>query len=145
MSNRTYSRSNFVAALRSDRATPSEIREERLRVGAGRSLSTGIALSAWRGRSARRYVVGVHDLASVDAGDLADAVTLAVSRDAAGLAHIVRATADIDPTGVAIWLDSVRRAGATEIHTHRLATTTAERTAVVVDLTAGHHVAGLAA
>lgn len=143
MSNRTYSRSNFVAALRADRATPCEVREERLRTALPRR--SGIAISAWRGRSARRYVVGIHDLAGFDAADAADAVILAVARDAAGLAHILRATADIDPTGVAIWLDSVRRAGATEIHTHRLATTTAERKAVVVDLTTGHHVAGLAA
>lgn len=143
MSNRSYSRSNFLAALRADRATPSEIREERLRTGLPHR--SGIALSAWRGRSARRYVVGIHDLTGFDASDVADAVILAVARDAAGLARIVRATADIDPTSVAIWLDSVRRAGATEIHAHRLATTTAERTAVVVDLTAGRHVAGLAA
>lgn len=143
MSNRTYSRSNFVAALRADRATPSEIREERLRTSLPRR--SGIALSAWRGRSARRYVVGIHDFADFDAADTADAVILAVARDAAGLAQILRATADIDPTSVAIWLDSVAPARRTEIHAHRLATDAAERTAVVVDLTAGRHVAGLAA
>lgn len=142
-SRRTLSWSTALSDLRADRETPNPVREERLRTGLRRH--SGIALSAWRGRSARRYVVGIHDLAGFDLADFSDAVILAVARDAAGFGQILRATADLDPIGFAMWLDSVRRAGATEIHTHRFAETAAERTAVVFDLTDGRDAPSLAA
>lgn len=145
MSDRTFSQSSFLRDLRADRETPCEVREERLRTMAGLRGTAAPALSAWRGRSGRRYVVGVVEIAQASADEFSETVVLAISRDEAGLGHIIRATADTDPTSIEIWLAVARRAGAVEIHIHRLGETTAARTAVVIDLTEGHDVVGLAA
>lgn len=103
MARRTLSWSSALRDLKSDRASRPAVREERLRSG----------LSAWRGRSGRRYVVGVHP---VTAEDHAPAVVLAVARDAAGIARIVTLSE------------------ATELHVHRLAETDEARAAMVEDL-----------
>lgn len=128
--------------LRNDRADRPVVREERLRTMAGLRGTPSLALSAWRGRSGARYVVGIHDISSGALDDLTNTVVLAVVRTGAA-SRILRATADIDSADSPRWIDSVRRGGATEIHVHRLAETAAERRAVVVDLTAASAVASL--
>ena len=46
-------------------------------------------LSSWRGRSGRRYVVGVHPLSASEIFELANAVILAVRRDGDGAARLI--------------------------------------------------------
>lgn len=112
------------------------MREERLRATAG--LRGGsLALSSWRGRSGRRYVVGVHPLSEAEGLDVTEAVIIAVRRDGDGAAHVV----DIATTGAtprqgarARWIAAVRARGATEMHVHRLAEGEEERRAVIEDL-----------
>ena len=117
--------------LQSDRQSHPPIREERLRSTAGLRGTPAVALSAWRGRSGRRYVVGVHDMTADVIADLGPAVAAAVTRNATGQASIVNVTALAD----AAWVAAARAAGATELHVHRLAETDAECAAVVRDLT----------
>jgi len=122
--------------LRNDRARRAGVREERLRATAG--LRTAEPLSSWRGRSGRRYIVGVHSLAEADVFDVADAVILAVKRDEGGTAHVIDiATARSCPSGQARarWMADVQDRGATEMHVHRLAHDDREQRAVVEDLT----------
>jgi hypothetical protein len=123
--------------LRQDRARRMDVREERLRATAG--LKAGPALSSWRGRSGRRYIVGVQSLAETDILDVADAVILAVRRDGDGTAHvvdIVTAGPKRNETARSRWLTGVQGLGATEIHIHRLADGETERRAIVDDLRA---------
>ena len=111
------------------------IREERLRSTA--ALRHSLPLTSWRGRSGRRYVVGVHACGEPDLADVTDAVVIAVERDGDGRARLVgasapgRRTARLSRLG---WLDAARRSGATELHVHRLADSEAERHAVLADL-----------
>ena len=63
------------------------MREERLRATAG--LRSSPALSSWRGRSGRRYVVGVHPLDAAEVMDVTDAVIIAVRRDAGGASSVI--------------------------------------------------------
>lgn len=143
MSNRrSLSWSAALRDLRADRTARPEVREERLTALSSVRGLAGLKLSAWRGRSGERYVVGVHDLAAAASEDLTGTVVLAVVREGAS-SRILRATADLAACDVALWIDSVRRAGASEIHVHRLAETVAERHAVVIDLTGAGRVAGL--
>src|SRR5689334_5354620 len=121
--------------LRGERARRAGVREERLRATAG--LRGGLPLSAWRGRSGRRYVVGVHALDETELLDVTDAVVLAVRRGDDGVAQVVAAAA----AGKAPrerarlgWMSRVRARGATEMHVHRLAEDEAERLAVLADL-----------
>ena len=115
------------------------MREERLKTTTGLKGSPGLRLSSWRGRSGRRYVVGIHGLGDSDLAErLAEmeAVVLAVRRDAAGTASLVAASAETTPRE-ALARRFVHRAGeggATEFHVHRLAETTAERRAILADL-----------
>lgn len=107
MARRTLSWSSALRDLKADRASRPDVREERLRSGPHHNLS------AWRGRSGRRYVVGVHPVTDTDHGE---AVVIAVARDAAGIARIVTL------------------GEATELHVHRLAETDEDRAAVAGDL-----------
>ena len=111
------------------------VREERLRAAAGLRHAS-LILSSWRGRSGRRYVVGVHPLAAADLRELTDAVLLAVKRDPDGTAHLVDVAAGPAAEGVgpATWVSAVEAQGATEMHVHRLAETEEERRAALVDL-----------
>ena len=60
--------------LRQERARPEGVREERLRATTG--LLRGLDLTSWRGRSGRRYIVGVHPLTEGELLDrLADSLT----------------------------------------------------------------------
>lgn len=105
------------------------VREERLRATAG--VTAGSELSSWRGRSGRRYVVGIHPLCLAEIGEADDAVLIAVRRDGEGGAHLVDAAVSDAP---AAWLAAMRSGGATELHVHRLAAGEAGRRAVVQDL-----------
>jgi hypothetical protein len=116
-SRRTLHWSVAVHGMKAGRAARQPVREERLRSGA-----TG-DLTAWRGRSGRRYVCSVYPASAVSDLDLvgdAAALVLAVARNAAGSAALLA-------------IGSVP-AGATELHVHRLAETADERAAAVGDL-----------
>ena len=114
------------------------MREERLRATAGLRQAP-LPLSSWRGRSGRRYVVGVHALDEAEILAVTEAVILAVRRDESGTAHVIDiATADSQPSGEARarWMSRVRSAGATEMHVHRLAEGERERREILADLCA---------
>ncbi|GEO99214.1 hypothetical protein [Methylobacterium haplocladii] len=113
------------------------MREERLRTIASLRGTPALTLSAWRGRSGRRYVVGIHDLVEPDLMEMGDAVVIAVRRDGAGIAQPVSVTTSGDSPRERLmqgWLAHVARRGATEMHVHRLADGEDERRAVVADL-----------
>ena len=121
--------------LRNDRTRRAGVLGERLKATAG--LRGSIALSSWRGRSGRRYVVGVHPLSEAEILELNNAVVIAVRRDGDGTAGIVDiATVGARPPGRARagWVAAVRARGATEMHVHRLAVEEAERRAIIDDL-----------
>jgi hypothetical protein len=112
------------------------VREERLRATAGLRQAS-LPLSSWRGRSGRRYIVGVHPLAEPDVLDVIDAVIIAVRRDQNGTAHVIDiATAGSRPSQEARtrWMTEVQAQGATEMHVHRLAESDEERRAIMDDL-----------
>jgi hypothetical protein len=117
-----------------DRAGRASIREERLRATAGLREP---GLTSWRGRSGRRYVVGIHAVSEADLADLTSAVLIAVGRDGDGTATVLSVAAPRSTTSPRVrlrWLSRVRSRGATEMHVHRLAETDEERRAVVADL-----------
>jgi hypothetical protein len=120
--------------LREDEA-PDGVREERLRATSG--LLRGLDLTSWRGRSGRRYVVGVHPLTEGELLDVTEAVILAVRRDADGAARLVAAAAagpELRPQARRAWIARVKSRGASELHIHRLAAGASERAAIVADL-----------
>ena len=111
------------------------MREERLR--AMTELRGALELSSWRGRSGRRYVVGIHPLSESEILDVTDAVVLAVSRDGEGTAHLIDVAAagvQVRPSSRRSWMKKARERGATELHVHRLANGEAERAAIISDL-----------
>ena len=115
------------------------MREERLRTTTTLREGLGPRLSSWRGRSGRRYVVGIHGLGDVDLAERLtemEAVVLAVRRDAAGTACLVAASSGATPREVLAprFLHRAGESGATEFHVHRLAETSAERRAILADL-----------
>lgn len=136
---RAVSWSAAMRDLENGRGEKADVREETLRTAAGLRGSGGLRLSAWRGRSGRRYVVGVHALDAADGAEVADAVVIAVRRDEAGLAQVI----DVASTGSAAravpeaWIRRASDRGATEMHVHRLAEGAAERRAIVDDLVVG--------
>lgn len=97
------------------------------------------SLSAWRGRSGRRYVVGIHELSEAELADLGEAVVIAVRRDGAGIAEAVAIAASGNGARERLhrnWLARARQKGATEMHVHRLAESEEARRTVIADLTA---------
>jgi len=112
-------------------------REERLRTMAGLRGTPALALSAWRGTSGRRYVVGIHQASAVDAEELVEAVVIAVRRDGVGnddgIAKRVRVECCADLTAARAFVDGQPKT-VTEFHVHRLATDAVERAAVLADL-----------
>jgi hypothetical protein len=126
-----------MSSLRHEPAARSAVREERLRATA--ALREGSArLSAWRGRSGRRYVVSIHPLGDAALQDATGAVVLAVAREPEGPARLVRAASvEADATSAfrRSFIAEARARGATELHVHRLVDDPAERRAVVADLT----------
>jgi hypothetical protein len=122
--------------FRHERARRAGVREERLRATAGLRHDT-LALSSWRGRSGRRYIVGIHPLVESDVLDVTDAILIAVRRDEEGIAHVI----DVAAAGSrprerarARWMNRAKARGATEMHVHRLAEGDRERRAIVEDL-----------
>lgn len=105
---RTIDLSRALRDLSAERIQRPAVREEPLRGTAAASLT------AWRGRSGRRYVCSIRDPQSWD-GD-PSAVVVPVRRDARGVAAICA-------------LDA-----AAELHVHRLAETETERAAARADL-----------
>ncbi|WP_267423461.1 hypothetical protein [Methylobacterium sp. GC_Met_2] len=147
MSNRTISWAAALRELKADRSVRSSIREERLRTNAGLRGEPALAMSVWRGRSGRRYVVVVQPLDAPDQVAEHAAVILAVARDEQGHASIVAARAcDAGDPGFLGWLAACAALDARELHAYRLAETRSERAEIAADLggpTAGT-VAGVA-
>ncbi|AWV18786.1 hypothetical protein A3862_27290 [Methylobacterium sp. XJLW] len=116
-------------------STPETLpREEYLRSSRGLRGTPALPLSAWRGASGRRYLVGVHQAQGFEAAEAAEAVCLAVKRNNAGIAELVSVAMNLGPTGTEVWLRRAKKSGATEIHVHRLCESASERTAVAEDL-----------
>jgi hypothetical protein len=135
MTNRRHiSWSAAMYALDQDRTPAAPIREHPLR--ATSRFGAGVALTAWRGHSGRRYVVTILPLTREDAFEVTAGVALAVRRDAGGIATLiaVRACSQGD-LGFLGWLAACCQRGATELHVHTLAQGEAGRTAAVADLT----------
>ena len=133
---RTLSWSTAMRDVRAERSGRAAIREERLRATAG-LRETPLALTSWRGRSGRRYVVGIHPLEDAEIAQLSEAVILAVRRDPDGTAHVLdlaAAGSRLGEPGRGRWMRAMRDRGATEIHVHRLAESEEERRAVIEDL-----------
>lgn len=134
---RALSWSAALRDLKDDRIRRQDVREERLRTTAGLRGSPALALSAWRGRSGKRYVVGVHTLDEPDLSEIGEAVVMAVRRDTAGIAQLVSVASSGESPREHLqrtWLTRVRKSGATEMHVHRLAEDEAARAAIVEDL-----------
>lgn len=124
--------------MRHDRIARALVREERLRATAG--LREQPALTSWRGKSGRRYVVGIHPANEPDIADVTDAVLIAVQRSGDGTAEVL----DVAAPGALTsrrqrqrWVSRMRDRGATELHIHRLAESESDRLAVVADLALG--------
>lgn len=134
---RALSWSAALRDLKDDRTRRQDVREERLKTNAGLRGAPALPLSAWRGRSGRRYVVGVHPAGGFDLDAMAEAVVIAVRRDESGIAEMLSVASSKESPRDHLrrtWLDRVRHGGATEMHVHRLADTEAERSAIVEDL-----------
>ena len=70
---RTIPWSAAMRDMRNERVRRAGVREERLRATTG--VKGALALSSWRGRSGRRYLVGIHSLSETDIiNDLRDDV-----------------------------------------------------------------------
>ena len=144
MSNRTISWAAALRELKADRAARSPIREERLRTKAGLRDAPALAMSVWRGRSGRRYVVVVQPLDTPHSVAEHAAVVLAVARDEHGQASIVAARAcEAGDPGFLGWLAACAGLRARELHAYRLAETRCERAEIAADL--GGPRAGIAA
>jgi hypothetical protein len=134
---RALSWSAALRDLKDDRSRRQDVREERLKTTAGLRGSPALPLSAWRGRSGRRYVVGVHSAGGFDLDEVGQAVVIAVRRDDTGIAEMVSVASSSESPRDHLrrtWLDRVRGRGATEMHVHRLAESETERAAIVEDL-----------
>jgi hypothetical protein len=104
-------------------------------------LEGSLSLSSWRGRSGRRYVVGIHGFAELGVEDLAGAVLIAVRRDGQGIARVVDVACGEtgrDEAERKAWLDAMCLRGAQEVHIHLLATDAAARNEIAEDLREGH-------
>ncbi|MER2263538.1 hypothetical protein [Methylobacterium oxalidis] len=110
--------------------------EAPLRTVAALRGTPALALSAWRGASGRRYVVGIHPVDVVSIEECGPAVVLAVRREPIGLATLM-AVEIAEGAGVrnaTAWIRNVRAHGCNEIHIHRLCEGDAERAALLHDL-----------
>lgn len=110
------------------------MKEERLRAPIVQRGSSALAVSAWRGASGLRYVVGVHPAEDFGPEEAAEAVCIAVERDKAGIARLLSVGTGMAASDAERWLRQARKAGASEIHVHRLCDGPAERSAVAADL-----------
>jgi hypothetical protein len=137
MNRRTMEWSSAMRDLRHEPSSCVAVREEPLRAAEG--LRPGsLPLSAWRGRSGRRYIVAIHPLTEASLLDADGAVVLAVGREEGGAARVVSTTSAEPEMGSvprARFLHDAGARGATELHVHRLADGRLERRAAVADLT----------
>lgn len=112
-------------------------REEMLKSSCGLRGAPAIPVSAWRGTSGRRYVVGIHNASTMDAEELLEAVVIAVRRDGVGnddgIAKRVRVECCADLTAARAFIEGQPKA-VTEFHVHRLAADASERAAILADL-----------
>src|SRR5215204_5535329 len=108
---------------------PAGVHEERLRAVAG--LRGVFDLTSWRGRSGRRYVVGVQPITESDAAEVSEGVLIAVRCDAERVARLVDVVA-AEPAFRA----AERKAWAARMRDHR---------AVVADLSGEPDLAALTA
>lgn len=137
MSNRPpISWSSALRELKSDRLKRQPVREERLRTTQGLRGAPALALSAWRGQSGRRYVVGVHPIDTFDVSEAGQAVVLFVRRDADGISALASGADSPDTLDAGLLVTRAMLAGCTEIHIHRLAEDAAERMGILADLNA---------
>lgn len=130
-----------LRALKADRQAREPVRHERLRGRSFTHISGLNALSVWRGRSGRRYIVVVYTRAQLDCRladtqtDLAEAVILAVRTNTTpGLVSIIAASEGLCGPNAANWLASMARVGIDEFHVHRLAPSLTDRTAILLDV-----------
>lgn len=135
MSNCTISWAAALRELKANRAARPPVREERLRTNYSSRGAPALAMSVWRGRSGRRYVVIVQPLDTPHLVAEHAAVILAVARDKQGQASIVavRSCEAGDP-GFLGWLAACAGLGARELHAYRLAEIWSERTEIAADL-----------
>lgn len=133
MSNRRMSWASALRDIKSDRSARGEVREERLRTPS----TAGFPMSCWRGQSGRRYVVSVYPAAPAVMDDCdVQHCLIFVARDADGIGRVVGCASGVSPFAARraeVLRDAIRE-GATEIHTHRLCESDAERFALVGDL-----------
>ena len=112
-------------------------REEMLRTGRGYRGYPALPVSAWRGWSGRRYVVGIHQAQGFDVDEAIEAVVIAVRRDGTGfddgIAKLVRVECCADLAAARAFVDGQPKT-VTEFHVHRIAADAAERAAILADL-----------
>jgi AraC-like DNA-binding protein len=134
MSNKTISWAAALRDLKSDRAPRAEVREERLKTTAGLRGTPALPLSAWRGRSGFRYIVGVHPTAGFSDDTAVPCVMLAVRRNADGIAERLLVSEIADDATLCTFAMLAEQVGASELHVHRLCGSDAERAAMIQDL-----------
>ncbi len=115
--------------LEADRAERPDIREESLR-----NLSHGARMSAWRGKSGRRYVSAVREAGDPLLTATGNSVLFAVHRDERGVASVVSVACDLDGRSYREWRADVLAAGAGEIHVHSLGDSPEVRKAIAEDV-----------
>lgn len=99
---------------------------------AGNAL--GERFRAWRGASGRRYVFSVYDRQSQPAFEHAVAVAVAVEEDGASRIVLVEDTGCFPELVLARALEGIAVDREIEFHIHLLATSRADRAAVIADL-----------
>ena len=128
--------SSVLRDLKGDLNARQPVLEERLRAAQGLRGTAALALSAWRGQSTKRYVVGVHPIDSFDPADALGAVVLFIARNDAGQSRIVYGARDLNAVAINGMADIAKSDGCTEVHVHRLAEAVGERAAILSDLAA---------
>lgn len=125
MSNKRISWSSALRDIRSDHLARPAVREERLRRD----------ISAWRGKSGRRYVFHVDPLSGFDADEAISSLAVFITRSKSGIASIVFGGADLDCDQAADAFRAADERGCTEVHITRL-WDASEQEAILADLNA---------
>lgn len=117
--------SSALRDLKSDHLARPAVREERLRRD----------ISAWRGKSGRRYVFNIDPLTGFDADEAIGALAVFITRNKSGIASIVFGGADLDCDQAADAFRAADERGCTEVHITRL-WDASEQEAILADLNA---------